>query len=239
MTIPLRHPHFVPPPRKPVSYTQVFGYDDAAHKAPFSKLGYTTLANMAEALLPDAPHAPKVSGTQIADLLSEYFSNVPVHFRLALSRALEGFNFVTLAWPGYGKPFNMLTPEQRRAIVADMNDSGFILKFAFIKAIRGVVNMAYYGLPEVLDAVGYKPGEHVDRIRKVHGQWEDWNTGAPSTMIPHVEKAGPAFTYLDGQPNTLMTPEVVPDTAHHKVPGAHGAAAIRRTTGDSDLSQAA
>lgn len=87
----------------------------------------------------------------------------PPVVRAGFLAGLSGYELGALA--RYGKPASRLDPERaHRYFVAWRH--GLAIQQELAKAIKGILCLAYYEMPEVQEAMGYRPDSWIESVRK-------------------------------------------------------------------------
>lgn len=88
---------------------------------------------------------------------------MPMAVRAALLTGLVTYDLGALA--RWRRPARVLAPP-RAARYLDAWRHGGLVQRELVKAVRGLICLAYYELPEVQERLGYRPGQWIERVKR-------------------------------------------------------------------------
>jgi hypothetical protein len=91
----------------------------------------------------------------------------PAGVRVALLAGLSGYELASIAWPGHwGKRASKLPPELAASYFVSWYHSPLMPQHEFAKGIKGLLCLACYEQPAMMESIGYTPDAWIDKSKK-------------------------------------------------------------------------
>jgi hypothetical protein len=123
------------------------------------------LGALAEAVLPDDPDAPRIDPRQVVALIDDWVRYMPRLFRLAFPVGLMLLELGAFVIGPSLVPFSFMSPARRKRYVGKWVHGAARIQRDLIKAVKGLVLLAYYSDARVMAYLGYTVEEHVAHVK--------------------------------------------------------------------------
>lgn len=91
----------------------------------------------------------------------------PKGVRIALLASLSGYELASIAWPGHwGKRASRLSPKRASSYFAAWYHSPLMPQHEFAKGIKGLLCLACYEQPAMMEEIGYTPAAWIQKSIK-------------------------------------------------------------------------
>jgi len=101
--------------------------------------------------------------------LEESLDYMPDGARRAFLLGLRGFELGPIIMGPVHRPFTRLGAPQRHRYIELWGQARFFLLRDFLKAMKGLVMLAYYEQPEIIELLGWHQQDHIDELKASYG----------------------------------------------------------------------